>query len=77
VGGIVRRMAPTPTTEMRAALGQNSYVSLGLVAALVTGAIFYGRQLERLDAIDKQLSELSAEVREFRSLVVRQQSTGR
>lgn len=62
---------------MRTALGQNSYVSVGLVTALVMAALFYGRQLQRLDAIENQLRELSAEVRELRSFVVRTQATGR
>ncbi len=66
-----------PTTETRTALGQNSYVSVGLVTALVMAALFYGRQLQRLDAIESQLRELSAEMREFRGLVVRSQATGR
>lgn len=62
---------------MRTALGQNSYVSVGLVTALVMAALFYGRQLQRLDAIENQLRELSAEVRELRSFVVRTQAAGR
>lgn len=66
-----------PTQELRTSLGQNSYVSIGLVITLVIGAMFYGRQLQRLDAIEKQLSDLSTEMREFRGLIVRQQSTGR
>lgn len=60
---------------MRTALGQNSYVSVGLVTALVMAALFYGRQLQRLDAIENQLRELSAEVRDLRSFVVRAQAT--
>ena len=77
-------MAPTPTAELRTSLGQHSYVSIGLVVALVTGAMFYGRQLERLDAIESQVRELRTEVREsraelleIRTVLVRQQSPGR
>ena len=66
-----------PTTELRATLGQNSYVSLGLVVTLVVGAMFYGRQLQRLDAIESQLRDLTTEMREVRGFVVRQQSIGR
>jgi hypothetical protein len=66
-----------PTTELRSTLGQNSYVSLGLVVTLVVGAMFYGRQLQRLDAIESQLRDLATEMREVRSFVVRQQSIGR
>lgn len=66
-----------PTTETHRAIGQNSYVSVGLVTALIVGAMFYGRQLQRLDGIESQLRDLSAEVREFRSFVVRSQSIGR
>lgn len=65
---------------MRTALGQNSYVSVGLVTALVMAALFYGRQLEKIekiDAIEAQLRDLSREVGEIRSLVVRAQATGR
>lgn len=66
------------TRELRAAtIGQNSYVSAGLVTALVVGAVFYGRQLQRLDAIESQLRDLAAEMREVRSLIVRPQSLGR
>lgn len=64
------------TSERRAAIGQNSYVSVGLVTALVMGAMFYGRQLQRLDAIENELRELRTEVREFRSFF-RPSSTGR
>lgn len=65
-----------PTTELRAAIGQNSYVSVGLVTALIVGAMFYGRQLQRLDSIEGELRELSADVREIRGSL-RTQSLGR
>lgn len=65
------------TSERRAVgLTQNSYVSIGLVVTLVLGAAFYGRQLQRLDAIEAQLKDVGSEVRELRTLVLRQ-STGR
>lgn len=66
-----------PTTELRTTLGQNSYVSLGLVLALLAGATVFGRQMQRLDGIEAQLRDVSAEVREIRSFVVRPTSTGR
>lgn len=71
-----------------AAIGQNSYVSVGLVVALVGAALFYGQQLQRLDAMESrqqefrqevttELRELRAEVRDLRGAFVRQQSAGR
>lgn len=65
-----------PTTETRAAIGQNSYVSVGLVTALVVGAMFYGRQLQRLDGIENQLRDLHTEVREIQ-VSLRSQTSGR
>lgn len=70
-------MTMPPTSETRVSIGPSSYVSLGLVLSLIVGALFYGRQLQRLDSIEAQLRELSSEVREFRSFVVRSQSLGR
>ena len=66
-----------PTSDYRAAIGQNSYVSIGLVIALLAGATVFGRQMQRLDGIEAQLRDVSAEVREIRSFVVRPTSTGR
>jgi hypothetical protein len=62
---------PPETREYKtaAAIGQNSYVSIGLVASLVLGAMFYGKQLQRLDSIEAKLTELSADVRELRKVV--------
>jgi hypothetical protein len=73
----MHRMAPTPTSELRTSIGQNSYVSIGLVIALVTGAVLFGRQLERLDKIEQSLMDLSAEVRELRRDVRLPPTTGR
>jgi hypothetical protein len=58
-------------------LGQSSYVSVGLVITLVIGAMFYGRQLQRLDAIESQLRDVSAEVRDIRNYLVRPTPIGR
>ena len=69
------RMAPT-TGETRVALSQNSFVSVGVMLALVGGAMLFGRQLQRLDSIESELRELRTEVREMRS-TLRTQSLGR
>jgi|GEM_PF-1829720 hypothetical protein len=66
----------TSTGELRTSLGQNSYVSVGLVIALVTGAVLFGRQIQRLDAIEQRIADLSTEVREMRR-DVRQPVPGR
>ena len=55
-------MAPTPTTEFKTTLGQNSYLSLGLVLALVGGALVAGQRLERLNLSEKTLNDLSQTV---------------
>lgn len=57
------------------ALTPNSYVSLGLVVSLIVGALFYGKQLQRLDGIEEELRELRVEVREMRRAIP--QSIGR
>lgn len=62
--------APMPPAETReyksTAIGQHSYISVGLVVSLVLGAMFYGKQLQRLDSIEAKLTDLSADVRELR-----------
>lgn len=61
---------PPETREYKtAAIGQNSYVSIGLVVSLVLGAMFYGKQLQRLDSIEAKLTEITADVRELRKAV--------
>ncbi|MCO4101741.1 MAG: hypothetical protein HEQ38_20580 [Gemmatimonas sp.] len=60
-------MAPTPTTEMRTALGQNSYLSLGLVLALLAGAVAFGQGLERLNSIEKKVDELAVDVKRLQT----------
>jgi hypothetical protein len=70
-------MPTSPTAELRTSIGQNSYVSIGLVIALVTGAVLFGRQLERLDKIEQSLTDLSADVRELRRDVRQLPATGR
>lgn len=67
-------MAPTPTTEHRTALGQNSYLSLGLVLALLAGAVAFGQGLERLNSIEDKVDRLSATVER---LQMGSNSTGR
>lgn len=61
---------PPETREYKtAAIGQNSYVSIGLLVSLVLGAMFYGKQLQRLDSIEAKLTEITADVRELRKAV--------
>lgn len=60
-------MAPTPTSEHKSAIGQNSYVSLGLVIALLTGAVAFGQGLERLKTIEKKVDELTVDVKRLQS----------
>ena len=60
-------MAPTPTSEYKSAIGQNSYVSLGLVIALLTGAVAFGQGLERLKTIEKKVDELAMDVKRLQS----------
>ncbi|MCO4101061.1 MAG: hypothetical protein HEQ38_17040 [Gemmatimonas sp.] len=67
-------MAPTPTTEYKTALGQNSYLSLGLVLALLAGAVAFGQGLERLNSIEDKVDRLSATVER---LQMAPNSTGR
>lgn len=68
----------SPTGELRTAIGQSSYVSIGLVSALIIAALFYGRQLQRLDAIEEELREVRVELREFRREIARfTNTTGR
>ena len=69
-------MPPETRDYKTAAIGQNSYVSIGLVTALIVGAMFYGRQLQRLDSIENELRELRSEVREIRGSL-RSQTLGR
>lgn len=66
-----------PTSESRTVLGQNSLVSVGLMTALLMAALFYGRQLQRLDSIERQLQAVESEMRELRNVVVRIQPIGR
>jgi hypothetical protein len=70
-------MAPTTSETRAAALSQHSYVSIGLMLALIAGATIFGRQLQRLDAIENEVRELRGEVREIRTLLVRTQSLPR
>lgn len=77
------------TSERRAvSITQTSYISIGLVLALVAGATVFGRQMQRLDAIEAsqqqirqevtmELRELRTEVRDLRSTVVRSTTAGR
>jgi hypothetical protein len=60
-------MAPTPTSEYKSAIGQNSYVSLGLVIALLTGAVAFGQGLERLKTIEKKVDELTVDLKRLQS----------
>lgn len=60
-------MAPTTTSEYKSAIGQNSYVSLGLVIALLTGAVAFGQGLERLKTIEKKVDELTMDVKRLQS----------
>lgn len=64
-----------------ARITQNSYVSLGLVGALLAGAMVYGKQSQRLDSLETEVRELRQELRqsrselqEIRALLVRQSS---
>ena len=61
------RMAPTPTAEFKSTIGQNSYVSLGLVLALLAGAVAFGQGLERLKTIEKKVDELTADVKRLQT----------
>ena len=81
-------MAPTTGESRPITVSQNSYVSIGLMLALVGGAMLFGRQLQRLDVLEAaqqqtrqevttELRELRAEVRDLRGAVVRTQSLGR
>ena len=81
-------MAPTTGESRTITVSQNSYVSIGLMLALVGGAMLFGRQLQRLDVLEAaqqqtrqevttELRELRAEVRDLRGAVVRTQSLGR
>ena len=67
-------MAPTPTTEFRTTIGQNSYVSFGLVLALLAGAVAFGQGLERLKTIEKKVDELTVDVKRLQTTA---SSTGR
>jgi hypothetical protein len=67
-------MAPTSTTEYKTALGPNSYLSLGLVLALLAGAVAFGQGLERLNSIEDKVDRLSATVER---LQMAPNSTGR
>ena len=58
-------MPPDLRDPKTATIGQHSYVSIGLVVSLVLGAMFYGKQLQRLDSIEARLSEVAADVREL------------
>jgi hypothetical protein len=71
-------MGTTITTETRAAkLTPSSAVSLGLVLLLLGAAVVYGRQSQQLDSLNSDMRELRTEVREIRTLLLRQQPTGR
>ena len=59
-------MAPT-TSEYKSAIGQHSYVSLGLVIALLTGAVAFGQGLERLKTIEKKVDELAMDVKRLQT----------
>ncbi len=61
-------MAPTPTTEFKTTtIGQNSYISVGLLGALLMGAVAFGQGLERLKAIEKKVDELAVDVKRLQS----------
>jgi uncharacterized protein HemX len=78
-----------PTTELRSpAITPNSFVSIGLMLALASGAMLYGQQMQQVKNIESsqaqfrlemtsELRELRAEVRDLRSAFAQTQPTGR
>lgn len=71
-------MGTAITTEHRATkLSASTAVSLGLVVLLLGAAVVYGRQSQQLDSLNSDMRELRSEVREIRTLLLRQQTTGR
>ena len=71
-------MGTAITTETRTAkLTPSSAVSLGLVVLLLGAAVVYGRQSQQLDSLNSDMRELRTEVREIRTLLLRQQPAGR
>lgn len=51
-------------------LTTSSAISLGLVLVLIAGAISYGRQAQRLDSIEGDVSEMRVELKQVRDILV-------
>lgn len=66
-----------PTSESRTVVSQHSLVSIGLVATLVVGSVFFGRQLNRIDVLEGRLNELRVEFNAHRDGPAHLPSTGR
>ncbi len=58
----MHRMAPTPTTEHRTAIGQSSFVSVGLMLSLLFGAAVAGQAWERLNTVERRVDKLATDV---------------
>ena len=51
-------------------LSTSSAISLGLVLVLIAGAISYGRQAQRLDSIEADVSEMRVELKQVREILI-------
>ena len=54
-------MGTSITGERRISIGQSSAVSIGLVSVLLTGAVFVGKQLQRIEVLEGRVTELRGE----------------
>ncbi len=60
--------SPMPASSGRVStFTSNTFVSVGLVVTLVVAALYHGRQLQRIDAMEETLRELRTEVSQGRA----------
>lgn len=59
----------TGEPESHSPISMQTGLSVALVAVIVAASVAYGRQVQRLDAIEAQLKDSGAELREMRNEV--------
>lgn len=65
------------TDDHTTRLSHGSMISVGLVIALLAAAVAYGRQSQRLDSIDRELTVVRVELASLREMLIRDMRASR